>query len=164
MERPTRKLYHGTLAQNVQAIREQGLLPRKGSWTESFHENAVDLVYAVDEDRRARIVPAITGQMAKHGLVRWSDDYQFVSFYNDLIAHGAVVVFNAATFCCYPPNLFKAGHPAGTEPGDCYSHESVGSEAIERVMIGQEMLDWLKPIAHADFTYRYREILRRWCP
>jgi hypothetical protein len=163
MESPVRKLYHGTLARNIPSIRERGLLPQKGLWTESFHDSAVDLVYAVDEDRRARIVPAITGQIARHGLVQWSDDYEIEHFYNDLVTHGAVVVINAATFCYYPSNFLKKGHPAGSEPGDYYSRESVGVEAIERVMIEQEMLDWLKPIADADFTCRYREILREYC-
>jgi hypothetical protein len=162
MERPVLKLYHGTLAQNLQSIREQGLLPRRGLWTESFHESAVKLVYAVEEDRKARIIPAIAGQMAKHGLVRWSDDYQFGDFCEDLTKHGAIVAINAISFSCYPPNIFRSGHPAGTEPGDCYSREPVGVDAIEGVMTGQEMLDWLRPIADEDFKYRYREILREW--
>jgi hypothetical protein len=173
IELPMHKLYHGTLAQNIQSIRDKGLLPRNGLWTEVFHKNAVDLVYAVDEgrDRRPRIILAIIGQMAKSGLVQWTDDYQIVDFNNDLTAHGAVVVIKAASFCRYPPKSEILGHPRakpvvrhppGTEPGDWYSRDPVSIQAIEGVMIGKEMLDWLGPINDTDFTCRYREVLRKY--
>jgi hypothetical protein len=152
------ELYHGTLAQNIESIRKIGLLPRRGSWTAGFHSNASELVYAVDESRRGRIIVAITGQMAKADLVRWSDDYQINHFNNDLAKHGAVVVIRTATFRSYPGS-FESGHPPGTEPGDWYSCQSVGVEEIQGIMIGQEMLSWLQP-HEMDFAYRYSEILR----
>ena len=48
------RLYHGTLARNVPSIRAHGLVPQKGSWTKAFYNDAPDLLYAVDEGRKAR--------------------------------------------------------------------------------------------------------------
>jgi RNA:NAD 2'-phosphotransferase (TPT1/KptA family) len=67
------KLYHGTLARNLPSIRALGLLPQKGSWTATFYKDASDLLYAVDEDRKGRLIAIITGQIACAGLVRVSD-------------------------------------------------------------------------------------------
>jgi hypothetical protein len=152
------KLYHGTLLRNVHSIRTKGLLPQKGLWTAGFHLDAVELVYAADEDHKGSFLVAIAGQMTKSGLVEWSDKYQFGDFKNDLIQHGAVVVVVArATFRRYPDH-FQSGHPSGTEPGNWYSQEFVPSKDIEGILTGQEMLDWLKP-SEADFRYRFSDIL-----
>jgi RNA:NAD 2'-phosphotransferase (TPT1/KptA family) len=67
------KLYHGTLARNLPSIRVHGLLPQKGSWTATFYKDAPDLVYAVDEERKGRLLAIITGQLARAGLVNLSD-------------------------------------------------------------------------------------------
>src|ERR1700730_1168778 len=97
-----RKLYFGTLAKNLPRIKQTALLPKKGLWSEKFHADASKLVYAVDETRKARLITIITGQMAKSNLLRWSNDYQFEDFKNDLIGHAAVVVFQTTTFCYRP--------------------------------------------------------------
>jgi len=155
------ELYHGTLARNLPAIRKAGLLAQKGSWTVDFHSEAAELVYAVDESRRGRVIVAITGQMAKSGLVQWSENYQFDHFNADLTKHGAVVVVSAVSFSSYSAQ-FEQGHPPGAEPGDWYSRQSVSLNDIQRIMIGHEMLDWLKP-DEMDFAYRFRDILRNRC-
>jgi RNA:NAD 2'-phosphotransferase (TPT1/KptA family) len=90
-----RKLYHGTLRNKVASIRKQGLLPQKGSLTADFHKNAVDLVYAVAEDRKGLLVTIITQQMAKSCLIQRSDDYHLDNFKRDLTAHGVVIVVKA---------------------------------------------------------------------
>lgn len=151
-------VYHGTLAQNIQSIRRTGLSPRRGAWTTNFHSDAVELVYAVHENRKGRLIAIITGQIAKSGLVRFSNDYQFDDFRNDLAEHGAIIVVKATTFCC-SENPSTRGHPAGVEPGDWYSRQPVGIEDIQRIMVGQEMLDWLNP-HEMDFACRFREVLR----
>lgn len=155
------KLYHCTLAQNLESIRKAGLLPRKGLLAEKFYPDAEKLIYAVDEDRKGRLIAIITGQMARNDLVQWSKSYQFEDFKNDLITHGAVVVFQTTAFCCRR-NCKEPGHPPSVEVGDWYSRESVSNKSIEREMVGQEMLDWLKP-HEMDFIYRYRDRLRSWC-
>jgi hypothetical protein len=155
---PPGNLYHGTLAENIQSIRNTGLLPRKGLWTANFHVNAPELVYAVDESRRGRLIAIITGQIAKTGLVRFSDQYDFDHFNNDLARYGAVVVITAAMFrSCL--SFSERGHPEGVEPGDWYSREPVGVENILEIIAGQEMIGWLKPHP-IDFECRFREILR----
>jgi hypothetical protein len=155
------ELYHGTLAQNLQSIRETGLRPQKGSWTSDFHSDAIALVYAVGENHRGRLSAVLTGQMAKAGLVQWSDNYQFGHFKSDLVEHCAVIVVSTARFSCYP-DRFQAGHPPGSEPGDWYSREAIGIGDIKRILVGQEMLDWLKP-SELDFMHRLREVLRERC-
>ena len=60
---PVQTLYHGTLARNLESIRTTGLVPRIGSTTAGYHEKAVDVVYAVDETRKPRLV--------KSSLNRW---------------------------------------------------------------------------------------------
>jgi hypothetical protein len=94
----------------------------------------------------------------KAGLIRWSSDYCFDDYKNDLIKHGAVVVVKAATFRRYP-DFFESGHPSGAEPGDWYSLEPIGLDGIQEIMIGQDMLDWLEP-SEPDFTYRLCNVLR----
>jgi hypothetical protein len=152
------KLYHGTLARNVPSIRAQGLVPQKGSWTKAFYNDARDLLYAVDEGRKARLIAIITGHLARSGIVCLSDGYTFDDFKNDLSNHGAVVIFTTATFSCREP-FSELKHPSSVEQGDWYSTEPVSSADIEQIMTGRAMQDWLNPHA-ADFDYRYRCILQ----
>jgi hypothetical protein len=154
------KLYHGTLARNIPSIRAHGLVPQKGSWTKAFYNDAPDLVYAVAEDRKGRLIGIITGQLALSGIGRLSDGYTFDDFRHDLSTHGAVVVFVSATFCCCEPfSEFK--YPSSIEQGDWYSTESVGSADIDQIMTGRVMVEWLHPHP-VDFHYRYRCILDRY--
>jgi hypothetical protein len=162
MERPIRKLYHGTLAQNVPSIQKSGLLPQKGGWSGRFHADAVDLVYAIDETegRTKRVALAIIGQMLKVGFVQWTDDYQLENLKADLAEHGAVVVVQSASFISYPPYVEQPGHPIGAEPGDWYSRDTVSVEGIARIITGQELLEWLSPEpSEFEFEYTYRRIL-----
>jgi hypothetical protein len=161
MERQTRRLYHGTLAQNTESIRIAGLSPKKGLLAEKFSRQAGEFIYAVDDDRKGRLTAIIAGQIAINGLVQWSENYQFENFNSDLIAHGAVIVFRASTFCCRE-RFEEPGHPPSIEVGDWYSRESVSNKNIERVIIGKELLDWLDP-HEKDFTCRYRDRLRALC-
>jgi hypothetical protein len=156
------RLYHGTLARNVQSIRTTGLLPRKGLWTAGFHSDAAELVFAVDENHQHRLILAITGQMAKADLARWTESYQFGHFNDDLIKHGAVVIVGAEKFSPYPPGRFETGHPLGTEPGDWYSRRPISIDDIQEIMTEQAMLDWLKPSV-TEFVHSYREVLRTYC-
>ena len=156
------KLYHGTLARNLPSIRVHGLLPQKGSWTATFYKDAPDLVYAVDEERKGRLLAIITGQLARAGLVNLSDTYTFDDFKNDLAAHGAVIEFAAESFSCYE-TFSELTHPPSVEQGDWYSSEPVSADRIEQIVTGQEMVEWLKPHP-VDFSCRYREILERGGP
>jgi len=153
-----RELYHGTLAQNVPSIIKSGLLLQKGLWTSDFHSDASELVYAVDDSHRGKLITIITGQIAKCGLLRCSDNYLFDDFKADLMQHGAVVIIRAAAIFRRYPDHFESGHPPGTEPGDWYSREPVSVDNIQRIMTGQGMLDWLEP-SECDFTHRLRDIL-----
>jgi hypothetical protein len=56
--------------------------------------------------------------------------------------------------------LSELKHPPSVEVGDWYSSEGVSPENIERIIIGREMVDWLKP-HEVDFRCRYRGILQR---
>ncbi|MGO9050235.1 MAG: hypothetical protein ACLQFW_25700, partial [Xanthobacteraceae bacterium] len=134
------KLYHSTLARNVQSIMTIGLLPKKGLWTADFHWDAKELVYAADENHRGSLIVVVAGQMAKSRLVQWSDHYQFGHFSNDLNKRGAIIVVRRATFRHYPDH-FEHGHPSGTEPGNWYSREPIGTEHIQGIMTGREMLN-----------------------
>jgi hypothetical protein len=156
-----RFLYHGTLLRNLPSIRADGLLPQKGSWTGRFHAKAAAHVFATDDQRKSRLILAIGGQIKDAGLVRVAHDYPFDGFKRDLIQHGAVLVVKAATFRQNPPDIKHAwgnnpGHPAGTEPGDWYSPDSV---RVERELIGEEMLTWLNP-SETNFIHQYRPALR----
>jgi hypothetical protein len=151
------KLYHGTLARNVPSIRERGLVPQKGSWTRAFYNDAPDLLYAVDEGRKARLIAIITGQLARSGIVCLSDGYTFDDFKNDLSNHGAVIIFEAATFAYREP-FSELKYPSSVEQGDWYSTEPVSSADIDQIMTGRAMADWLNPHA-VDFDYRYRCML-----
>jgi hypothetical protein len=153
------KLYHGTLAQNLPSIREQGLMPQAGSWTAAFYEKAPNLVYAVDEDRKGRLIAIITGQIARAGLVHLPDTYTFENFKHDFAGHGAVIKFTSATFSCYEP-FSELKHPPSVEQGDWYSSEPVSADHIEQIITGTEMVEWLKPHP-VDFSGRYHEILER---
>jgi RNA:NAD 2'-phosphotransferase (TPT1/KptA family) len=86
---PNRFLYHGTLRRNVPSIRSAGLQPQRGAWAARFHPDAAALVYAVDDEHRSAAILAVTGQMAKAGLIQVSKNYSFDNFKNDLIEHGA---------------------------------------------------------------------------
>jgi hypothetical protein len=155
------ELYHGTLATNVQQIETVGLLPRKGSWAAKFYPQASELVYAVAENRKGRLIVIIAGQMAKSGLIKWSTEYRFGDFNNDLVRHAAVVVVGQATFRHYP-GAFESGHPPGAEPGDWYSHEPITKEHIRRIIVGEELLEWIRP-NEMDFTHRIRDMLQTEC-
>ena len=137
------------------------MLPHKGLWTTDFHSDADALVYAVSQKHLGKLNAVLTGQMAKAGLVQWSDNYDYTQFRSDLIKHVAIIAVSAEKFCCYP-DRFENGHPPGAEPGDWYSRDTIGVEGIRRIMIGQEMFDWLKP-SELDFTHRLREVLRERC-
>jgi hypothetical protein len=150
-----RFLYHGTLRRNIPSIRDAGLQPQRGAWSGRFHPDAPPLVYAVDAEHRSAAILAIAGHMAKAGLIEESENYSFNNFKNDLIEHGAIVVVKAQGFYHYPW-AFESRHPAGAEPGNWYSFESV---SIEREMIGEEMLAWLQP-SEQDFAHRYRDHIR----
>ena len=151
------KLYHGTLTRNITSIRAHGLVPQKGSLTRAFYSDAPDLLYAVDGDRKARLIAIVTGQLARSGIVRLSDGYTFGDFKNDLSTHGAVVVFATATFsCCEPFSELK--HPSSVEQGDWYSTKPVSIADIHQIMTGREMVDWLNP-HEVDFNCRHRCIL-----
>ena len=89
--------------------------------------------------------------MANAALIQASENYSFDDFKNDLIKHGAVIVVKATTFRSYPWS-FESGHPTGAEPGNWYCSGPVN---VEREMIGEEMLTWLKP-SEQDFIHRYR--------
>jgi hypothetical protein len=156
------KLYHGTLARNLTSIRAQGLRPQRGPWTMAFYPGAPDLVYAVAESGKGRLIAIVAGQIARAGLVHLSDSYSFDDFNADLGAHGAVVVLTPTTFSFCETNS-ELGRPASVEPGDWYSHEPVSTDQIEGVMTGPEMVNWLKPHP-VDFSCRYREILERGGP
>jgi hypothetical protein len=158
MEHSVQRLYHCTLAPNLESIRKIGLLPRRGSLAAKFYPDAAELIYAVDEVHKGRLTSILTGQMAGTGLVRWSENYQFGDFKRDLVTHGAVVVFQSTAFCCRG-NSENGGHPPSLEVGDWYSREPVSRTSIEREIVGQEMLDWPKP-HEVDFTCRYRDRLR----
>src|ERR1700730_8286573 len=151
------KLYHGTLARNVPSIRAQGLVPQKGSWTKAFYNDAPDLLYAVDEGRKARLIAIITGQLARSGIVRLLDGYTFDDFENDLSTHGAVVVFSTANFSYCEP-LSELKHPSSVEQGDWYSTKPVSIAAIDEIMTGRGMVDWLNP-QEVDSDCRPRCIL-----
>jgi hypothetical protein len=151
------RLYHGTLARSVPSIRAHGLVPQKGSWTKAFYNDAPDLLYAVDEGRKARLIAIITGQLARSGIVRLSDGYTFDEFKDDLGNHGAVVVFATETFSCREPSS-ELKHPPSVEEGDWYSTEPVSNADIDQIMTGRAMLEWLHPHP-VDFEYRYRGIL-----
>ena len=153
-----RELYHGTLAQNVPSIKKLGLLPQKGRWASGFRQNAAKLVYAVDSERRGRLVTYITGQIAKCNRVQCSDHYRFDDFKEDLIELGAIVIIKTARFTQYPSHYLNA-HQSGPEPGDWYSHEPVSAEEIQTIVAGSDILDWLRP-SEPDFTYRLRDVLR----
>jgi hypothetical protein len=150
-------LYHGTLLRNLPSIRASGLRPQKGPWAAHFHAKAEALVFAVDDERKSRLIQAIGGQMTKAGLLRVTDDYPFDDFKSDLAEHGAVLVVKATAFRQNPPTIKyrwgnNPGHPAGTEPGDWYSSESV---SVERELIGEEMMAWLNP-SESNFMYQHR--------
>jgi hypothetical protein len=149
---PNRFLYHGTLLQNLPSIREKGLLPQKGLWTESFHPHAAGLVYAVDDEHSSAAILAIAGHMVGAGLVQHTEKYSFDDFRNDLIGHGAVIRVKATTFR-HRSWSSESGHPIGAEPGNWYSVEPVRAEME---MTGMEMLAWLKPHKQ-DFNLRYRD-------
>jgi hypothetical protein len=161
MESPICNLYHGTLVQNSETIKEQGLLPRSGSVTTDYHDNAVGLVYAVDESRKGSLIRIIIQQMINSCLIQWVDDYQFDDFKRDMREHGMILVLKADCFCFCPNDVEALSRPSkcpkGVEPGDWYSYERVTPEAE---MKGQEMLDWLE-ITELSFTHDYRELLRR---
>lgn len=150
-------LYHGTLARNLPSIRVLGLLPQNGSWTATFYKEAPDLVYAVDEARKGRLIAIITGQIARTGLVLVSDTYTFDDFKSDLAAHGAVVVFNTTSFSCFE-TFSELKHPPSVEQGDWYGHDAVSVDKIKQVIIGWEMVEWLNPDP-VDFLCRYSRIL-----
>jgi hypothetical protein len=156
------KLFHGTLAQHVPSIQKSGLLPQKGGWSGRFYEDAVDLVYAVDETkgRTKRVVLAIIGQMLKVGLIQWTEDYELKNLKVDLAEYGAVVVVQSASFIPYPPYIEQPGHPIGAEPGDWYSHETIGVEDVTGVITGPELLEWLNPEpSEFEFEHIYHHIL-----
>jgi hypothetical protein len=153
------KLYHSTLARNGPSIRAHGLVPQKGSWTRAFYNDAPDLLYAVDEGRKARLIAIITGQLARSGIVCLYDGYNFEEFTNDLSNHGAVVVFVTATFSYREP-FSELKHPSSVEEGDWYSTEPVSSADIEQIMTGRTLVEWLHPHP-VDFDYRYRCILNQ---
>jgi hypothetical protein len=153
------RLYHGTLARNISSIRAYGLLPQNGSWTAAFYPDAPDLVYAVNEDHQDRLMAIITGQIARAGLVQVSDAYAFEDFKHDLGVHGAAIVFTSTTFSCYEA-FSDLKHPSSVEQGDCYSSVPVAADQIERIITGQEMVDWLNPHP-VDFSCRYLGILER---
>jgi len=164
VEGSIQKLYHGTLVVNLPSIRATGLVPRIGSTTAGYHVGAVDLVYAVDEGRKPRLVKILAQQMVSARLIRWSEGYQLNDLRRDLIEHAAVVVVPASNFVLYPGDGVldpseRSRHPRGAEPGDWYSCETV---VIVGEMIGQEMLDWLK-ITESQFVHDYRELIRRRC-
>jgi hypothetical protein len=153
-------LYHATLARNVPSIEADGLVPQKGPWTSAFHLDAAELVFAVGEDHLGRLPKILVGQMGKAGLVKWSDEYQFAQFKNDLIHHAAIIVLKAVKFDHYPDDA-KFGHPSGAEAGDWYSREIIRVDDILKIMVGQELYDWLRP-SEMNFTYDWREILRQY--
>jgi hypothetical protein len=138
---PNRFLYHGTLRRNLPSIRDNGLQPRRGAWAARFDPNAIDLVYAVDDEHRSAAIFAIGGQMAKAGLIQASKNYSFDDFKNDLIEHGAVIVVKATSFLGHPWSSHSR-LPTGAEPGNWYSSKPVTGESE---MVGEEMLAWLKP-------------------
>jgi hypothetical protein len=154
-----RRLYHGTLAQNLSSIRAYGLLPQRGSWTDAFYPDAPALLYAVDEDHKGRLMAIITGQIARAGLVRVSDAYAFEDFKRDLGVHGAVIVFTSTTFSSYETSS-DLKRPPSVEQGDWYSSGPIASDQIERIITGQAMVDWLNPHP-VDFSCRYLDILER---
>jgi hypothetical protein len=147
------KLYHGTLTKNLASIRAQGLVPKIGSTTAGYHKNAVDLVYAVDEGRKARLVNIITQQLMNSCLIRWSPDYQFDDFKSDLIGSDKFTFYPGVIF--HP--LQPSEHPPGAEPGDWYSCEPV---KIEGEIVGDEMLGWFE-LTESNFTHDYQALLRQ---
>jgi hypothetical protein len=152
-ERLMDKLYHGTLAQNLPSIREQGLLPKNGPLTASYHGNdAANLVFAIEENRKGLLVKIMIQQIIKAGLVSVSDVYHFDDFKRDFITHGALVIVNKNLFNCYGFTDDPHEHPVGVERGDRYSRDPV---RIEGEMVGQEMLDWLH-IIETNFDDDYR--------
>ena len=150
--------YHGTLRRNIASIKQDGLLSRTGILARDYHEDAVDHVYAVSEDRKGRLIRIITHQMGIAGLVSLTEGYQFNDFKNDLAAHGAVFTLNQIGFVECDEN----GNPPGAEMGDWYKKESVSVLNIRKVIVGQRLLDWLNP-NEVDFKYRDRAILHKWC-
>jgi hypothetical protein len=137
------------------------LVPQNGSWTTAFYDEAPDLLYAVDEGLKARLIAIITEQLARSGIVCLSDAYTFDDFNNDLSNHGAVIAFATETFSCCEP-FSELNYPSSVEQGDWYSTEPVSSADIDQIMTGRAMIDWLNPRA-MDFE-RYRCILRKRSP
>jgi hypothetical protein len=125
-----------------------------------YHCDPVELVYAVSNPHSWRLIAAMIGQMVGKRLVDITDSYQFEDFRNDLLTHGAVIVFRSSTFI-HRPDSCEGGHPRGAEKLDWYSREAVDPERFESVMTGRDMLRCLK-LGKEDFTARRDELLRRY--
>jgi hypothetical protein len=148
------KLYHGTLTQNIEKIREQGLVPQPGTVTTAYHEGAANFVCAADEEHKGGLTRIIIQQMANASLIKWSCDYSLDTFKCDLIENAIIVVVDASHFsrCSEISNC-----PKGVEEGDWYSCKPV---PVEAEISGHTMLNWL-PLSDTNFRYDYRKLLGR---
>jgi hypothetical protein len=156
MEYSMTTLYHGTLAKYIKAIRDRGLVPQRGELVKAYDVNAPDLVYAVDENRKGRLMMIIAQQMKIENLVPWSDSDSFTDFQADLSQHGAVLALESKCFILYSSDPTVA-HPTGPEEGDWYSRKNIRADSITDMITGQRLLSWLKP-HREDFKVRVRPI------
>jgi hypothetical protein len=151
-------LYHGTLRRNLSSIMEKGLLPQKGEWAGSYYKDASDLVYAIGRDRRGLLLPIITAQIARAGLVEWSEDYRFDQYKEDFASHGAIVLVKTTA----PFRIcVEHGNPPGAEQGDWYSTEPITIEHVEKTVVGSKLFNWIN-LSNEEFVYRLRGIIRNW--
>lgn len=134
-------LYHGTLADNSEAIQNWGLTPDIGDFVrdsyrdayfddDEFENDIGSVAYLADEQNLHKAMNSMAHYVSQKLNKRWSD----VSI-DDLVEHGALmrIPMDQANVTYAPEEEIGWGkHPNAVEPDDYYSYDTVyGMERVE---------------------------------
>tara|TARA_Y100000310_G_scaffold160067_1_gene159750 strand:+ start:5251 stop:5781 length:531 start_codon:yes stop_codon:yes gene_type:complete len=150
-KRAEKTLYHGTIRDHADSIRQVGIVPERGDFVSdayaseyeaagvSFEENVAELSYAADKENISNAVTAMTHHIANK-LNKTFHDVTPVDIRN----HGLIVKIKGSPGEAVPPSPFEQrpedydqewemmGEERGlhaVEPSDYYSEYPTGNEA-----------------------------------
>lgn len=152
-----RTLYHGTIIDNEESIREFGLIGQLGDFVKSAYDdegiqwNADDeLVFATDKQNLKTALTAMVHHIGK----KLNKNFHDVTD-NDIINHGLLIIIHDGEYQAkHRPEddeNYYGQHPQAVEPGDYYSDEMTADQFVK----GKALLRVLK---------RYKAWPRNWGP
>lgn len=154
-KRAEKSLYHGTINDHADSIRQFGLEPALGNFVSdayggdyddagvSFEDNVAELTYATDKENLGKAVTAMTHHIAK----KLNKDFHKVTDI-DIRNHGMIVKVKGSPGAAVPPEPFEQRpedydldwdmmsaerNLYAVEPLDYYSEEETAPEDIELI-------------------------------